>query len=266
MTFAFLGYHQEQNWGAMSKGQQDAMVKDCFTYDRKLLKDGHMIPDGVPLQASRIARTLRWQNGAVLVTDGPFAETKEHLGGIGVLEARDMEHAVELMSRHPGLRYGATFEIRPIDEASLERQAKSMAERRGSAPAVNSEALQFAGLGYIDEHGWDSISPEERNAMLERCRAYDEERVQCGQWLKGFGLQHMRTARTLRAKAGQVVVTDGPFAETKEYLGGIVVLAFKDWNDAVASVSRHPALPFGVTIELRPTDEATIKRWEATRA
>jgi hypothetical protein len=52
----------------------------------------------------------------VLVTDGPYAETKEQLGGIGVLEARDMDHAVELMSRHPGVRLGGPFEIRPADE------------------------------------------------------------------------------------------------------------------------------------------------------
>jgi hypothetical protein len=52
----------------------------------------------------------------VVVTDGPYAETKEQLGGLGVLEARDMDHAIELMSQHPALRFGITIEIRPIDE------------------------------------------------------------------------------------------------------------------------------------------------------
>src|SRR5262249_19914825 len=122
MKFAFLGYSLEQNWGAKSKSEQDAMLEDCFTYDNKLLNDGHLINDGATLQPPRTAKTLRWKNGAVVVTDVPFTETKEQLGGIGVLEARDMVHAVELIAKHPGLRYGATFEIRPIDDESLKRQ------------------------------------------------------------------------------------------------------------------------------------------------
>ena len=77
------------------------------------------------LQSGRTAKTLRWQDGKVIVTDGPFAETKEVLGGFFVFEARDVDHAVELMSKHPGVRMGP-FEIRPADE-----QANAMvAERR----------------------------------------------------------------------------------------------------------------------------------------
>ena len=106
MKFAFLGYGLEKNWAAMSKSEQDAMLEDCFAYDSRLLEEGHLIDDGATLRPSRTAKTLRWQKGAVLVTDGPFAETKEQLGGIGVLEATDMAHAVELMSKHPGLQYG----------------------------------------------------------------------------------------------------------------------------------------------------------------
>jgi hypothetical protein len=266
MKFAFLGYSLEQNWNAMSKREQDAMIEDCFTYDRKLLKDGHLIDAGGALQPSRTAKTLRWQNGAAVVTDGPFAETKEHLGGIGILEARDMDDAVVLLSRHPGLRYGATFEIRPVDEASLHRQANFLAKWRGSAPAADARALKFACLGYIDENGWGSISEEERNAFLEDCIAFDEARVKNGQWLSGIGLQHARTARTLRARSGQVIVTDGPFAETKEYLGGVVVLALKDWNEAVACLAKHPALAFGVALEIRPIDREIEKYWEAKKS
>lgn len=263
MKFAFLGYHREQNWNAMSKSEQEAMLDDCFTYDGNLLKDGRLIGDGVALQPTRAAKTLRWQNGAVLITDGPFAETKEHLGGVGILEARDMDHAVELMSRHPGLHYGATFEIRPINEETLKRQAASIAALRGSAPAASPKALKLASLGYINENGWDSICHDERDAMLARCIAFDEARVKSGQWLSAIGLQSARTAKTLRAKAGQIVVTDGPFAETKEYLGGVVVLALKDLDDAVASLAKHPALPFGVAIEIRPINEEINRRWEA---
>ena len=217
------------------------------------------------MRPSPAAKTLRWQKGAVDVTDGAFTEIKERLGGIGVLEARDMNHAVELMSKHPGLHYGATFGIRPIDEESLKRQSASIAKWRaaGTAPGVDADAVCFASLGYINETGSASKSKSEFEAMMKQCIAFDEERVKSGQWLSGIGLQSARTAKTLRAKAGQVIVTDGPFAETKEYLGGVGVLALKDLNDAVAMLSTHPALPFGVAIEIRPIDEEINRRWEA---
>lgn len=261
MKFALLGYSLEKSWDAMSKSDQDAMLEDCFTYDNKLVKQGHLIDIGAALQSSRTAKTLRWQNGAVIVTDGPYAETNEQLGGTCVLEAIDIMHAVELMSKHPGLQYGVTFEIRPINTESLERQARSVAAWRANAPAVDSQSLRFASFGYIDEHGSDSISPDERDGMLRSCTAFDEARVKNGQWLSGIALQGPRAAKTLRAKAGQVRVTDGPFTETKEYLGGIVVLALKDLNDGVSTLSEHPALRFGVVIEIRPINEEMNKRF-----
>jgi hypothetical protein len=98
--------------------------------------------------------------------------------------------------------------------------------------------------------------------MLQQCIAYDEARIQSGQWQRGISLKSAPSAKTLRAQAGQVVVTDGPFAETKEYLGGIVVLAFKDGSDAVAVLSKHPALAFGVVMELRPINEEINEVWK----
>jgi hypothetical protein len=268
MKFAFLGYHLEQNWATTSKADQDAMIEECFSYDRKLAKKGHVMDLGAALQPSSTAKTLRWQKGALVVTDGPFTETKEQLGGLCMLEARDMDHAVELLSKHPGLHYGSTFEIRPIDEESLKRQAASIAKWRaaGTAPTVPADAVRFASLGYIDESAGATKSKAEFEAMMKQCIAFDEERVKSGEWLNGIGLQSARTAKTLRAKAGQVVVTDGPFAETKEYLGGVVVLALKDWNQAVAMLAKHPALPFGVGIEIRPIHEEINKLWEAKTA
>jgi hypothetical protein len=99
----------------MSKSEQDAMMQECFAYDDVLRKNGHFV-GGEALQSVRNAKTLWWKGGKVLVTDGPFAETKEQLGGLLVLEAKDMNHAIELMSKHPGVRLGGPFEIRPVEE------------------------------------------------------------------------------------------------------------------------------------------------------
>jgi hypothetical protein len=115
LKFVCLGYLDESKWDALPKSEQDAMMQECFTYDDVLRKNGHFV-GGEALQSVRAARTLRWKSGKILVTDGPFAETREQLGGLLVLEAKDMDHAVELISRHPGVRLGGPFEIRPVEE------------------------------------------------------------------------------------------------------------------------------------------------------
>jgi hypothetical protein len=115
LRFLCLGYMDEKKWDAMSKSEQDAMMQECFAYDDVLRKNGQFV-GGEALQSVRTAKTLRWKGGKVLVTDGPFAETREQLGGLLVLEATDMNHAIELMSKHPGIRLGGPFEIRPVEE------------------------------------------------------------------------------------------------------------------------------------------------------
>lgn len=115
MKFICLGYIEENKLDTLPKSEQQAMMEECFVYDDWLRKHGHFA-GGEALQGPRKAATLRYQNGKVVVTDGPYAETKEQLGGILILEARDMQHAIELMSKHPGVRLGGPFEIRPSHE------------------------------------------------------------------------------------------------------------------------------------------------------
>jgi hypothetical protein len=115
MKYICLGYMEERKWDAMSASEREACMEECFAYDDVLRRNGHFI-GGEALQSVRNAATLRWQNGRVSVTDGPFAETKEQLGGILVLEARDFNHAIQLMSKHPGVRLGGCFEVRPAHE------------------------------------------------------------------------------------------------------------------------------------------------------
>ncbi len=115
MKFICLGYLDEAAFAAIPEEEQREMIQECFAYDDELRRGGHFL-GGEALQGVANAVTLRTQHGKVSVCDGPFAETKEHLGGILLLEARDMNHAIALMSKHPGVRFGP-FEIRPADEA-----------------------------------------------------------------------------------------------------------------------------------------------------
>jgi hypothetical protein len=116
MKFICLGYIEPNKFETMPENERNAMLDACFTYDDVLRKDGHFA-GGEALQSAQSAKTLRWKNGKLAVTDGPYAETKEQIGGILVLEAQDLDHAVELMSQHPGVKAGP-FEIRPAADLS----------------------------------------------------------------------------------------------------------------------------------------------------
>jgi len=126
MKFVCIGYYGEENWNRMSESEQKGFMEECFAYDDVLRENGHFI-GGEALQQAHNARTLWLRGGKVIITDGPYAETKEQIGGLLLLEARDLDQAIELMSKHPGVRVGP-FEIRPADE-----ECNAMIAERGAA-------------------------------------------------------------------------------------------------------------------------------------
>ena len=115
MKYVCLGYIDETKFADVPPDIARQMMEECFAYDDELRRGGHFL-GGEALDSARSAVTLRMKDGQVDVTDGPYAETKEILGGILLLEARDLNHAIALMSKHPGVKMGP-FEIRPADEA-----------------------------------------------------------------------------------------------------------------------------------------------------
>jgi hypothetical protein len=131
VKYICLGYIQPGKFENLTENERHAMLDECFAYDDQLRANGHFSA-GEALQPPTAARTLRWKNGKVAVTDGPYAETKEQLGGILVLEARDLEHAIQLISRHPGVKYGP-WEVRPA--ADLNDMVRDSERRRGKDTA-----------------------------------------------------------------------------------------------------------------------------------
>lgn len=115
MKFVCLGYADFNKMKEYSQQELSALMEQCFAYDDELRRGGHFL-GGEALQIPDQAATVWMQGDKVIVTDGPYAETKEQLGGILLLEARNLEHAVALMSKHPGVKFGP-FEIRPANEA-----------------------------------------------------------------------------------------------------------------------------------------------------
>ena len=129
MKYVCFGYLDAQKWGTYSLSEQNDMIDACCAYDEILKKNGHWA-GGEGLGGPDTTTTLRFRNGKVAVTDGPFAESREVLGGLLIIEARDMTQAIELISNHPGVKMGA-WEIRPvtdltplIEESKRRRSAK----------------------------------------------------------------------------------------------------------------------------------------------
>ena len=128
MKYVCLGYMDPKKWKDMSETEINAFVDECFAYDDVLRENGHFV-GGDALQGPESAVTLRFDGGKVSVTDGPYAETKEQLGGILILEAKDLNHAIQLMSKHPGVKAGP-FEIRPA--ADLTDMIRESERRRST--------------------------------------------------------------------------------------------------------------------------------------
>ena len=132
MKYICMGYFNKPQREGMTDAEQNAMFDKCFEYDDHLRANGHWA-GGEALQQPETALTVYWKNGKIATTDGPYAETKEQLGGILVLEARDMNHAVQLITQHPAVKYGSIFEIRPSFD--MNELMKASEQRRGQNTA-----------------------------------------------------------------------------------------------------------------------------------
>jgi len=114
MRYLCLIYDEEKKMAAMSKGEQDAFMGEYFAFTEDVKKSGHYI-GGEALQPVGTATTVRVRSGKMSTTDGPFAETKEQLGGYYLINAKDLNDALQVASRIPSAKTG-TVEVRPIQE------------------------------------------------------------------------------------------------------------------------------------------------------
>jgi hypothetical protein len=118
MKYLCLIYYNEANLAALSKPEFDALVEEALEYDQGLQKNGQHIFSSA-LQSVQTAATVRLNNGASFTTDGPFAETKEQLGGFVIIEAKDLNEAIRIGAGLPPGRLGCV-EVRPVMELPLE--------------------------------------------------------------------------------------------------------------------------------------------------
>jgi hypothetical protein len=200
--------------------------------------------EGAPLGPVREAAVVRVRDGEVLVSDGPFAETKEQMAGYDVVECSSLDEAIEVAAKHPVAQFGAV-EVRPFDSGGWWRSADR--HRPGDDP-------EYLMIHCLDETA--ELSPANDcdvpgSGAAREQRAWDAETYARGVKLAGGRLQPASVARTVRVRDGEVLVTDGPFAETKEQVAGFNVLTCPSMTEAIEIASQHPTARIG-TFELRP--------------
>lgn len=198
---------------------------------------------GVNLQGSRLrptsdATTVRVRRDEVTLTDGPFTETKEQVAGYDIVECPSMEEALAWAAKHPTALIGS-IEVRPlyeqVDKAVL--------------PDEKPTTKRYMLIVCVDET--IELSPEEIAGIGPATDAWVTEAQGKGMRLFGSRLTGADEARTLRISDGDVIVTDGPFAETKEQIAGIDVFECADLDVALDFAARHPVATFGA-LEVRP--------------
>ena len=118
MKYLCLAYYNEKAFDALPRAEVEALVSQCPAYDETLRNSGHLVIQA-SLGSTRATTTVRPRNGKPLVTDGPFIETKEQVGGFFIIEARDLNEAIRVASKHPaaniGEQVGWAIEVRPIE-------------------------------------------------------------------------------------------------------------------------------------------------------
>lgn len=115
MRYMFLHYFDERAWNALGEAEQQRIVGEVKPHVQRLLADGKFL-GGAPLHPTSTATTITLHDGKRLVTDGPFAETREQLGGYTLIEAKDLDEAIRIAEGFSGTPFPSKIEIRPLNE------------------------------------------------------------------------------------------------------------------------------------------------------
>ena len=215
--------------------QTEETIEEIHAANRELTASG-ALKFACGLFPPSNAKSLRYQpDGTVSVTDGPYTETKEQVAGYDLLECPSLDEAVRWAGRHPSSRTGA-IEVRALPER---------------APAV---PLPVPGEGKIQYMMLVCTDPAVDPREFDRIEPVDPWVAETdGRGIRLFGseLEPPSKARTVRVRDSRAIVTDGPFAETKEQIAGFDVLECADLDEAIEVAAKHPMARAGL-VEVRP--------------
>ncbi len=197
---------------------------------------------GRELDLPAMTSTVRVRDGETLVTDGPFADTKEFVAGFDLLDCADLDEAIEAAAKHP-VSWFHTIEIRPLT-GRLRLGEKASAFARGEDGSARPYML-------IMWMGGSPAAPLDDEAVMREGEAWRQDVEARGMQVLGNALQDPDTATMVRVRGGQTVLSDGPFIDTKEFIAGIEVVSCADRQQAIQLAVAHPIARYHA-IEVRP--------------
>jgi hypothetical protein len=241
MKYMLLIYGAENSW---TEDERRACMIESMGICDELAAQGKYLGSS-PLQSVTTAASVRVRDGRTLVTDGPFAETTEQLGGYYMLDLADLDEAIAVAARVPPAAKG-TVEIRPLvalDGLPPERPLPTAPDGGSRTP--------FLLLCYDEEAAWQAPGPQALAGARAEAAALARRLSDEGRYLSASPLHPAATATCVRVRGGRRVITDGPFAETREVLGGYYLILAEDRAAAIRLAAQHPGVRVG-TVEVRP--------------
>jgi hypothetical protein len=184
---------------------------------------------GRELMPPTTAATVRVREGETLVSDGPFAETKEYVAGMDLIECEDLDAAIEVAAAHPVARFNP-IEVRPL----LEGFEYPESARDWATSEPGDSYLLFMCVDGIP--GPDDV----KASLASEGRAWASRQHQRGVYVAGWPLGHADTATTVRVRGGDTLMSDGPFIEAKEFIGGFGLLQGVSRDEAIQIAAEHP--------------------------
>jgi hypothetical protein len=224
--------------GAQPQEALDYMHREWPAYAEELDRRGGWRL-GRELDHPRAPVTVRVREGRTLITDGPFAETKEYVGGFDLFESAGLQDAIEVESMSPVARFCA-FEIRPFERLVLGSGAQAFADRN------DADGLPYLLMAWVDG---EQLTVPESDPVFVEYEAWRERLDESGVFVLGGLLSAPGTATTLRFRDGEVRADDGPFLRIEPLIAGIDVIRAADRERATQIAAGHP-LARHYTIEL----------------
>ncbi len=197
---------------------------------------------GRELDFPETAATVRVRSGETLVTDGPFAETKEFVAGFDLLDCADLDEAIEVAAASPVARFHP-FEIRPFKPGL----------RIGAGMSAFGRGDDSAGIPYLLSvwMGAAAEVPPDDDVVRQESDVWRQELEARGLLVLGNALEGPEAATTLRVRDGKTQLSDGPFIATAEFIAGIDVVSCADRQQAIDLAATHPMSRYHA-IEVRP--------------
>jgi hypothetical protein len=248
MKYMLLIHSTETAW---TEDTRRACMIESLAICEQLAAQGKLL-DVAPLQSVRTAAGVRVRAGRAFVTDGPFAETTEQLGGYFVLDLADLDEAITVAARLPPAAKG-TVEIRPLVDLD------GLPPARPRTAASEGSRIPFLLLCYDDEAAWEAAGPGALAEAQAEAVALARRLADEGRYLGASPLHPSATATCVRVRDGRRVVTDGPFAETHEVLGGYYLILAEDRAAALRVAAQHPGARVGA-VEVRPLFDLSAVR------